>query len=54
MIKLDIVHVLSFGGLLSVGCRVSSEQYMLFMLCSAKNSLQVGRKSLQARPGPAC
>jgi len=56
MIELDMVHVPYFGGFLSVGCRVSFEQYMLFMLCSANKSLQpekpAGRpESLQARPG---
>jgi len=52
MVELDMAHVSYFGGILSVGSRESFEQYMLFMLCSAKKSLLVGRKSLQARPGP--
>jgi len=58
MVELDMVHVSYFQSFLSVGSRVCFEQYMLFMLCSAKKSLQAakislqaGRKSLQARPG---
>jgi hypothetical protein len=39
MVELNMVHVSYFGGFLSVGCRVSFEQYMLFMLCFAKKSL---------------
>jgi hypothetical protein len=46
MVKLDIVHVSYFGGLLSVGSGVSFEQYMLFMLCFAKKGLQGGRQQL--------
>ena len=45
MVELDMVHVSYFGGFHSIGSRVSFEQNMLCMLCSAK-------KSLQARPGP--
>jgi len=52
MVELGMVHVSFFGGFLSVGSRVSFEQYILFMLYSAKKSRQDGRKSMQARPGP--
>jgi len=40
MVGLDMVHVSYFGGFLSICNRVSFEQNMLFMLCSAKSSLQ--------------
>jgi hypothetical protein len=40
MVGLDMMHVSYFGGFLSICNRVSFEQNMLFMLCSAKSSLQ--------------
>jgi hypothetical protein len=48
MVELDMVHASYFGGFLSVGSRVSFEQYMLFMLCSTKKSRQAAKQSLQA------
>jgi len=51
MVELDMVQVSYFGGFLSNGSRVSFEQYMLFMLCSAKKSLQA--RPMQSRAGLA-
>jgi hypothetical protein len=48
MVELDTVHVSYVGGFLSVGSRVSFEQYMLVMFCSAKKSLQAGPPQIRA------
>ena len=48
MVELDTVHISYFRGFLSVGSRVSFEQYMLVMLCSAKKSLQAGPLQIRA------